>query len=97
MADDWKFSEEIVNHAYEATVNGTQSPSVAYMGKILENWHNAGYTTLDEIKNAELEFSKSKNIPTESDKPDDSFDTDDFFEAALKRSYENLGKNPDEK
>ena len=68
------------------------------MGKILENWHNAGYTTLDQIKNAEAEYRRAKNINNDTEKNEgDSFDTDDFFEAALKRSYENLGKNPDEK
>ncbi len=98
LADVWKFSENIIGHAYESTVNSTSTPSIAYMGKILENWYNAGYTTLDEIKNAEFEYRKSKNIPSEQkNKSDDSFDTDDFFEAALRRSYENLGKNPDEK
>lgn len=98
LADVWKFGEDIIEHAYEATVNGTFTPSIPYMGKILENWYNAGYTTLEEIKNAELEYRRSKNTQNEPEKNEaDSFDTDDFFEAALRRSYENLGKNPDEK
>lgn len=98
IADVWKFGDDIIEHAYEATVNGTSTPSIPYMGKILENWYNAGYTTLEEIKNAEFEYRKSKNIQNEPEKNEaDSFDTDDFFEAALRRSYENLGKNPDEK
>ncbi|MBR6681946.1 MAG: DnaD domain protein [Clostridia bacterium] len=101
LADVWKFSEDIIEHAYEATVNGTSAPSIPYMGKILENWHNAGYTTLDEIKNGEFEYRKAKNtqnVPQDNNNNNsDSFDTDDFFEAALRRSYENLGKNPDEK
>ncbi len=98
MADVWKFDDAIIEHAYESTVNSTSTPSIAYMGKILENWHDAGYSTLDEVKTAETEYRKSKNYSNDPQNDGgDSFDTDDFFEAALKRSYENLGKKPDEK
>ncbi len=99
LTDIWKFDDDIIEHAYECTINSTANPSILYAGKILENWYNAGYNTLDKIKAAEFEFRKTKNIndTPSGDNSGDSFDTDDFFEAALKRSYENLGKKPGEK
>ena len=53
------------------------------MNKVLQNWYNSGYKTLDEVDNALAEYRRThENGTTES-----SFDTDEFFEAALRRSY----------
>ncbi len=91
----WKFDIEMIEYAYELTVNSTSTPSMPYAAKILENWYKAGYTTLDEAKEASFEFKKSKNNDNNHGFVEHTFDTDEFFEIALKRSYENIGKKPE--
>lgn len=88
----WGFSFALIEYAYEITANSTPNPTMNYTNKILMNWHNKGIKTIEEAKAESFEFKKSKQKV--ADKPQ-SFDNDEFFEAALKRSYENLGKKPD--
>lgn len=88
---DWNFENEIIKRAYEITVNNTSEASLPYSNAILESWHKAGLSTLAEIdeclekQKADKPSKKQKN--GKSDNGSSSFDTDDFFEAALKRSY----------
>ena len=81
--DQYKFSKEMVNAAYEITVSNTDKPNLKYANAILDNWFAAGYTTIEEVQAAENERAKKReNAPQAS-----SFSTDDFYEAALLRSY----------
>ena len=79
---DFGFGENIVNKAYELTVAATNEASVPYANAILERWHSDGIRTLEDIEKAEADRKASDGEPDSG-----SFDTDDFFEAALKRSY----------
>ncbi|MBO5286650.1 MAG: DnaD domain protein [Clostridia bacterium] len=81
-----KTNFELIKRAYEITVDKTGTSSLAYMAKILENWHTNGLTTIESV-DKQNEGYKKKQQQTLS-----SFDTDDFFEAALKRSEEKLLK-----
>lgn len=81
---DLSHSYEMIEYAYEITVNRTQQAKLPYINKILENWYTDGYKTPDEVKNAE-----NKTAPTSSIS---SFNTDDFFELALQRSYADMGE-----
>lgn len=81
---------DMVKYAYEMTVNATNKASIPYADKIMMNWHKAGCTTLDQAKESEFNYKKKKEQAAASKS---SFDTDEFFEAALKRSYENIGKS----
>lgn len=82
---------EVVRRAYELTVNATNEPSPAYANAILERWHADGLHTLSEI-DASIEAQRNKK-EGKGNKKDatttlgNSFDTDDFFEAALRRSF----------
>ena len=71
---------DIIKKAYETTVDAIHEPSPAYANAVLERWNKEGFTTLEQIERAQ-----SEALPTEG-----SFDTDDFFEAALKRSMEKM-------
>lgn len=91
----WKFSDEIIEKAYEITANTTGGASLKYANAILENWHNEGLKSLEEIESYSVEYDKSKRGASKYTKKgsnatplESSFDTDDFFEAALRRSYE---------
>ena len=77
---DWKLDSDLIRHAYELTVNAIREPSVPYADKILEKWHAAGYRTPDDVPAAEKTSGRGERQMG-------SFDTDEFFEAALRRSY----------
>ena len=78
------FGEDVITKAYEMTIAGTNGdPSVPYANAILQRWFDEGLRTLEDIEKAAAERAEANG----SD--DGSFDTDDFFEAALKRSYNN--------
>ncbi len=80
----WKMPMALIERAYEITIENTGNASVAYCNAILENWHSSGFTTVDEVEGAMTEYRHDKE--GSKDKKG-SFDTDDFFEAALQRSY----------
>lgn len=78
----------IVRMAYEITVNATGEPSLPYTNAILEKWNANAWKTTDEIEagmNAERE-KREGNTNTQKELGN-SFDTDDFFEAALQRGF----------
>ena len=79
---DFGYGESIVNKAYELTVSATNEASVPYANAILERWFSEGIKTLEDVEKAEAERNAANSEPDSG-----SFDTDDFFEAALKRSY----------
>jgi DnaD/phage-associated family protein len=85
--DKWvelKHSYDLVKRAYEISIDNGKGTSWSYIGKILENWHTQGIKTVED---AEKSLASYKSKVTES-----SFDADEFFEAALKRSAEELEK-----
>ena len=72
---------ELIRAAYEATVNATGKAGFAYAGKILERWHSEGIHTF-----AELERAKDKEAVKTAF--GNSFDTDEFFRAAVSRGFD---------
>ena len=82
---EFGYDIEAVRRAYEITVTATNEPSVAYANAIIERWHAEGLQTVEDIERAATEKKEKK----EEWKPTlgNSFDTDDFFEAALRRSF----------
>jgi DnaD/phage-associated family protein len=78
------FTTEVIQMAYERTVNATGKPSIPYANSILERWAAAGLNSIEQINEAEAAYEKQgKNGPTAGN----SFDTNDFFDAALQRSF----------
>lgn len=77
-----KHSYDLVKRAYEISVDNGKGTSWSYIAKILENWHTQGIKTVED---AEKSLASYKSQSTMS-----SFDTDEFFEAALKRSSERI-------
>ena len=84
----WGCDYPMLERAYEITINNTENHrmSMAYMNKVLSNWHDAGYKTVEEADSALAEYRRRKESEAQSAS---SFDTNEFFEAALKRSYGN--------
>ena len=69
----------LIELAYEITIEKTGKSSPRYADKIIENWMSSGIKTVEEAKEAQEKFKSKQRAET--------FDADDFFEAALKRSY----------
>lgn len=83
---------DVVTHAYELTVNATGEASVPYANSILERWNADGLHTIEEIKchdeaKRQKKTAKKGGKTSSSSDLGNSFDTDDFFEAALRRSF----------
>ena len=76
-----RYGFDIIQMAYEITVNATTKPSIAYANTILERWYNEGYKTTKEIEQSIADYRRKKATGSSS------FEVDDFFEAALQRTY----------
>ncbi|MBQ4141535.1 MAG: DnaD domain protein [Clostridia bacterium] len=82
---------EVIKLAYEITVDKIQEPSLNYANAILESWNAKGLKTEDEVKAQIDAEAEAKGEPAAGK----SFDSTDFFEAALRRSYSDSGAVPD--
>ena len=84
MIEKWvctmKYDFEVLRLAYEATVNATTNPSVAYANTILERWFAEGYKTAEDVTNAMEEYRRKKLGGS-------SFDADEVLNAMLKKTY----------
>jgi len=89
-ADKFGYGLEIIQKAYEITVDTIQDPSIKYTNAILESWYTKDLKTVEQIDSFLLEEKKQK--AKGSDKK--SFDSEDFFTAALERSYGSADKAP---
>lgn len=78
------FSIDMIRLAYDKTVDITHEPSPAYANGILERWYADGIDTPEKVEAADEKREEGKRGQVER-----SFDSNDFFEAALRRSYEN--------
>ncbi len=86
---EYRFRYEIIYHAYKITLESRGEYSLPYMDAILNKWHEQKLTTLDAIKAYEKgykEDKKRKKTPNKTQTQDGSFETEDFFAAAVKRS-----------
>ncbi len=77
--NDFSFSLEMIEEAYQRTLDNANKPSFQYMNKILRNWHENGITTLEDAKNEKKPSAIRKN----NSKP--SFDVNSLEQLALKK------------
>ena len=56
-----KYSQEMIELAYEIAVNNTSSPSMPYTNKTLMNWSEAGYATHEQALAALEKFRSARN------------------------------------
>ena len=59
---EYSSSEELITLAYEKTIASISKPSVPYMSKLLQRWHENGYKTSADVANGSSAANKSKNI-----------------------------------
>lgn len=79
--------DDMLELAYNITVDNTTKPSMPYMNKVLTTWREAGYKTADDVRAAIEAYKQKKSTVVGAS----SFDKDEFFEAALRRSMDTSG------
>lgn len=80
-ANTFCYGTDIIERAYDITINATGKPSIPYTHAILERWYTDGLRTLEDV-NAAIEARAKESADGGS-----SFNIDDFFNAAIERSY----------
>ena len=96
---DFGYDLEIITYAFEVTVDAKGKYSMKYMDAVLTNWYNEKLRTLDEIKAANERFRAEHQKPGQGragSAKQGSFDTDDFFSAAVRRSLGDDFNIPDD-
>ncbi len=88
---EWELPFELVEAAYDIAVDNTGNPGLEYMTKILSDWRDSGIRTVEQAEKANADFKSSvKNKHKFKERPaaenGASFNTEEFFEKALKRS-----------
>lgn len=78
---EWSFPFEMVELAYEKTIDTTGKLSTTYMNGILRRWHESGFATVEDVKTGDA----SRPAGTES-----SFEVDEFIEAALSKGFDDI-------
>ncbi len=77
---DRGYGEDMIRLAYDITVKATGEYKVQYIAAIMERWHSEGIHTIEQAKQ-DTESRRKKGTSYSSE----TFDHDDFFQAALKR------------
>lgn len=86
---DYRYGMDVITRAFEVTVDAKGAPNLKYMDAVLSNWNRDGLRTVADVEAAEAKFQaektdkKGKKI---ADSGEGSFNTDDFFAAAVRRS-----------
>ncbi|MBE6584654.1 MAG: DnaD domain protein [Ruminococcaceae bacterium] len=81
---DFGYGIDIIQKAYEVTADATGSASIPYANSVLERWNAEGLRTPDAVDESYQKKTAEKKAH------EGSFDTDEFFEAAVRYS---LGDN----
>ncbi len=83
---EWQIDEEMLLLAYDRTIALISKPSIPYMSKILESWHNDGITTAEgaaallEKQGQKTKKAASDDKAEKAKKAGFDFDLDDIFE-----------------
>lgn len=91
MLENWRsygYDEEVIRRAYESAANTIPEPTLNYLNSILERWHSEGLKTLQEIDQKQAEEEAQKSARKKGKNANSSFDTDEFYEAALRRTFQ---------
>lgn len=81
---EYKYDLDVIEKAYEITVSATSKSSIHYANAILEGWYKEGAKNLNDVNALREKREQEKSTETDGNS---SFNVDDFFDAALKRSY----------
>lgn len=86
---EWQINEELLTLAYDRTIALISKPSLPYMSKILESWHNDGIKTAEqaeELLEKQGQLAKKKTADEKAEMTEKArkagfdFDFEDIFE-----------------
>lgn len=95
---DYQYGIDMIRVAYDVTVDAKGTPNISYMNSVLSNWNRDGIRTPEEVQTAQEAHkraqatdgkskSKGKGTVPATGHEASSFDTDDFFAAAVRRNF----------
>jgi len=87
--ETYGFDIDVIRMAYDIMIDNGKGYVPNYMGTILERWYTEGLRTARDIE----EFESARKGTAAKGGIAKSYDVDDFFEASLKRSYEEFDKD----
>lgn len=88
----YAFDMEMITLAFETGADATGDVSVAYVNSILDRWNAQGIRTPDAVRADKDAHDAKRGTKGKGEQNAGSFDTDDFFDAAMRKS---LGDNYD--
>ena len=94
---------ELIEYAYDITVDAKGKLIYPYMSKILSDFHDENITTLEAAEartdgyRSKLKEEREKSGQSFGSDVKSSFDSQEFFDRALKRSYDAMKKVIDRK
>ncbi len=82
---EWKFNKKMLKTAYDVCVDTKGKFIIAYVHKVLEQWHKDGITTPEMVTSASEERKKTKaDKKTSQDQGNKSYNIDEYEELLLK-------------
>ena len=84
--ETYGYGMDMIERAYELTIKGINKPSLDYAGSIMKRWYEKGIRTPEDVDN-DTEAPKLVKSGRKGQNKAESFNADEFMEAAMKRSY----------
>ena len=85
----YSYGIDVIKFAYDMMIDAIQRPVPKYADKIIEKWHCEGLRTFAEVEAYEKN-KKDGSQGSSGGETQKSYDLDDFFEAAIQRSFRDL-------
>lgn len=87
--DTYGMSYEMIEKAYERTIERIHEPSLDYANAILKGWHESGYRTVDEVEEERENYKTAKKTKKSAKQKEElGFDVEEFMALAIERSYQ---------
>lgn len=90
---EYGYGMDIIRRAYEIAVDTIGEPKIKYINSILSSWNSHDLKTLEAVNAfvAEGERKRGRGKGDTARQIGSTFDTNDFFEAALRRNFGDEG------
>ncbi len=82
---EWNMSDDMICRAYDEMATNTGKLNFKYMDKVLMNWFNSGFKTVEDVENGEKK--RSEQLKKEASKSEaaakPSYDLDEFIKSSM--------------
>ncbi|MBE6652803.1 MAG: DnaD domain protein [Ruminococcaceae bacterium] len=88
---EYQYRYEIIYYAYQITLENCREYNLPYVDAVLTGWHEQNLTTIEAVKaynkGSKADRKRQKSSRVQSFGQEGSFETEDFFAAAVRRSF----------